>query len=312
VSVQTVPGSFVRLERNWTTGDSVSLVLQMPLQVKRWKKNNNAVSISRGPVYFSLNIGERWERYGKEGKWPEWEVFPTSPWNYGLVMDTLAPEKSFTVVQRRADPAALPWTVNGMPLAVRATGRKIEAWQQDYRGLVGPVQMSPAKTMLPEEPLELIPMGAARLRITAFPTVTSGPDGFEWVAPPKPKPITFKISYSYINRYEDPEAVADGFEPRSSSDESISRMSWWNHKGTPEWVQYEFPEDRMISSASVYWYDDGEAGACRVPASWRLVVRDGDEWTPVEEAGPYAIERNAFNKVPFRAVKTDGIRLEVI
>ncbi|MCC6397048.1 MAG: glycoside hydrolase family 127 protein, partial [Bacteroidetes bacterium] len=98
VPVHAVAGSFVKLERNWSTGDSVSLVLQMPLQVKRWKKNNNAVSISRGPVYFSLNIGERWERYGKEGKWPEWEVFPTSPWNYGLVMDTLDPASSFSVV----------------------------------------------------------------------------------------------------------------------------------------------------------------------------------------------------------------------
>ncbi len=305
------PGAFLRFDRTWSKGDTVSLVLQMPLRVTRWKKNNNAVSVSRGPVYFSLRIQERWERYGREGVWPEWEVFPASAWNYGLVLDTLHPARSFVLEPRAVDPSALPWTSGAMPVAVKATGRRISAWQQDYRGLVGALQKSPARTTLAEEAIELIPMGAARLRVTAFPTVTGGPDGFEWIAPPKPRPIPFKISYSYINRYEDPEAVADGFEPESSNDERITRMSWWDHKGTAEWIQYDFPEAREVSSASVYWYDDGDEGWCRVPESWRITLQKGDEWVPVDPAPGYTLKVNAFNTVLFPKMKAKGVRLEV-
>ena len=35
------------------------------------------------------------------------------------------------------------------------------------------------------------------------------------------------------------------------------------------------------------------------PASWRLLYKDGDEWKPVEAAGPYGVERNQYNRVAF-------------
>jgi hypothetical protein len=311
-TVRSRQGSFLRLDRVWSPGDTVSVVFQMPLHVKRWEKNNNAVSVSRGPLTFSLRIGERWQSYGSNPAWPEWEVFPTTPWNYGLVLDTLQPANSFTLEYRKPDNTALPWTAGAMPFVLKGTGRKIAGWQQDYRGLVGPLQKSPARTTLPEETVELIPMGAARLRVTSFPTVTDRPDGVEWVPPQRPRPITFKISYSYFNRYEDPEAIADGFEPSSSKDEGVQRASWWNHTGSAEWIQYDFPEEREISSTSVYWYDDGEDGGCRAPASWRVLYRKGDEWVPVTTASAYTTNLDAFNTVQFNKVKTTGVRMEVL
>jgi hypothetical protein len=198
-----------------------------------------------------------------------------------------------------------------MPITVRAKGRRIEGWQQDYRGLIGVLQKSPARTDLPEESLELIPMGAARLRVSAFPTVTDGPEGTVWSPPPRPKPIPFAISYSFVNRYEDPEAVADGFEPTSSGDERITRASWYGHKGTAEWVQYDFRDEREVSRASVYWYDDGSDGECRVPQSWRLLYRKGDAWVPVSASTPYTTKKDTYNSVTFEKVETTGLRLEV-
>ena len=280
-------GTFACIDRIWAAGDSVVITFALPVEVQRWEKNQNSVSVSRGPLYFSLSIGERWEKYGTNASWPEWEVFPTSAWNYGLVLDSLNPAKSFSVEQRIPDPSALPWTAGNMPITLKATGRKIEGWQTDYRGLIAPLQASPARTSAPEEPLVLVPMGAARLRITSFPTVTTGARGVEWVPPPKPKPIPFAISYSYINRYEDPEAVADGFEPKASNDESITRMSWWDHKGTSEWIQYDLPAEQTISSSSVYWYDDGVDGFSRIPRTWQIQYRDGEKWIPVESLTPY-------------------------
>jgi hypothetical protein len=133
----------------------------------------------------------------------------------------------------------------------------------------------------------------------------------EWVPPPKPKPIPFAISYSYINRYEDPEAVADGFEPKASNDESITRMSWWDHKGTSEWIQYDLPGEQTVSSSSVYWYDDGVDGFSRIPRSWQILYRVGDKWIPVESLTPYKTEVNSFNTVTFKPVRTKGLRLQV-
>ncbi len=304
-------GSYLLLDRMWSARDSVSISFRMPLRLKRWAKNHDALSLARGPLYFSLRIGEQWRRYGTNPAWPEWDVFPTTPWNYGLLVDTLNPARSFSIERRTPDPGALPWTAAAMPVEVRATGRRIEDWQQDYRGLVGPLQASPAQTTAPQESVELIPMGAARLRITSFPLVTPGSEGTAWVPPARPKPIPFTISYSYINRYEDPDAVADGFEPKSSNDESVTRASWYGHRGTAEWVQYDFPNEREISRASVYWYDDGEEGESRTPASWRLMVREGDNWVPVSTTTEYRTDVNTYNTVTFTPVRTIGIRLEV-
>jgi hypothetical protein len=287
------------------------ILFAMPLQVARWEKNQNAVSVNRGPLSFSLGIGERWETYGTNPAWPEWEVFPSTAWNYGLVLDTVDATRSFSLEPRTPDPSAVPWSAASLPFVIKATGRKIDGWQLDYRNLIGPLQKSPARTNAPDESLTLVPMGTARLRITAFPVVRADGRGTEWVPPHRPRPILFAISYSYINRYEDPEAVADGFEPRVSNDESITRMSWWDHKGTAEWIQYDLPTEQSVSSSSVYWYDDGVDGFSRVPQTWHILYRDGDSWLPVEAQNPYTTSIDTFNVVKFKTVRTNGLRLQV-
>ena len=63
-----------------------------------------------------------------------------------------------------------------MPIELRVKARKIPGWQQDRSGLVGLLQPSPVRSDEPEETVTLIPMGAARLRITSFPTIAGGGD----------------------------------------------------------------------------------------------------------------------------------------
>jgi hypothetical protein len=60
-----------------------------------------AILLNR-PLSFSLKIGERWYRCGGTDAWPEWEVFPTTPWNYGLVLDAGEPLAGFKVVEKVA------------------------------------------------------------------------------------------------------------------------------------------------------------------------------------------------------------------
>jgi hypothetical protein len=62
----------------------------------------------------------------------------------------------------------------------------------------------------------------------------------------------------------------------------------------------------------VFWFDDSaKGGGCAVPASWRLLYLDGNEWKPVENAGPYGVAKGAYNHVDFKAVTTTSLRLEV-
>ena len=67
---------------------------------------------------------------------------------------------------------------------------------------------------------------------------------------------------------------------------------------------------RSLRSSAVYWFDDTGSGSCRVPESWRLVYKQGNDWNPVEATGSYGLLRNKFNTVEFTPIKTTAIRLE--
>ncbi len=108
-----------------------------------------------------------------------------------------------------------------------------------------------------------------------------------------------------------PEVVKYQMIPGSSMDQSCPYMHWWPKKGTTEWVQYDFAEPETVGTAEVYWFDDTGYGECRVPASWRILYKQGDEWRPVENTAPYENRRDQFNMVTFKPVKTSALKLEV-
>jgi hypothetical protein len=176
-----LPG-YVRIERLWQNGDTVELQLPMSVKVRTWVQNDRSVSVERGPLTYALKIGEKTGRYGGTDAWPAIEILPTTPWNYGLVVDPQDPAKSFEIVTKTWDGKKQPFDSAAAPIELKAKARKIPAWQLDPRcGLVGNLQPSPAKSVEPEETVTLIPMGCARLRIASFPTVGTGPDTREWV-----------------------------------------------------------------------------------------------------------------------------------
>ena len=89
-------------------------------------------------------------------------------------------------------------------------------------------------------------------------------------------------------------------------------MTWWPHQGTVEWVQYDFKAPRTVGQVDVYWFDDAPTGGgCRIPQSWRLLYQDGDDWKDVKSASAFGVQKDTFNSVTFKAVKTSGLRLEV-
>ena len=179
------PLSYAVINRLWKNGDVVTVLFDADLKVTVWQKNENAVSISRGPLTFSLRIGEKWTRFeGKtrnveewvqtdDNKWPAYEVHPTTPFNYGLIVEKTNPTRSFEVIKSSQDLDPQPFTPQAAPVRLRAKARKIPGWKIDKLGLVGKIPDSPANSNEPVEVVELIPMGCARLRISAFPTVSA-------------------------------------------------------------------------------------------------------------------------------------------
>jgi hypothetical protein len=101
-------------------------------------------------------------------------VFPTTTWNYGLVLDPEHPESSFRILHKSGALPAQPFTPETAPISIQAKARKIPSWQQDANGLVGKLPHSPVVSQEPIETVELIPMAAARLRITSFPVAVPG------------------------------------------------------------------------------------------------------------------------------------------
>jgi hypothetical protein len=276
--------------------------------------------VGYGPIWFSLKIGEDWRQVdrGIPG-WPGWEVHPSTPWNYGLVADGQAPEKAFKLVRKPGPVASEPFTHESAPIELLAQARRIPEWTLGREKWIEPLQMSPARSDEPVETVTLIPMAAARLRISSFPTVSDQPTAHVWKAAKLPLTAGFTLSASYTRDSLD--APGDGLAPERSNDGGVPRLTWWDHKGTAEWLQYDFDKTRPVSSTSVFWFDDTGHGECRVPESWKVLYRINGRWQPVKlTEGPwqapegreeYAARKDEFNSVRFEEVRADGLRLEV-
>jgi hypothetical protein len=131
----------------------------------------------------------------------------------------------------------------------------------------------------------------------------------------RPQPLPTLASRAAVTASpggRDPRAVNDQGEPGSSRDPASSFFHWWPEKGSTEWIEYAFEKPSRVSEVQVYWFDDTGSGECRVPSSWRVLYRDGEEWKPVATSGPYGVEKDRYNKVAFEPVTTGGLRLEVV
>jgi len=108
-----------------------------------------------------------------------------------------------------------------------------------------------------------------------------------------------------------PTALNDRIEPKTSNDHGLPRLTWWDHQGTKEWVQYDFDAPQKLSATEVYWFDDTGRGACRLPKSWRLLYKAGDAFKPVETESDFSTKGDQYNRVTFKPVETTALRIEV-
>jgi len=183
-------------EYNWIVqefknGDS--LVIRLNENVKVVKYPDNGYYIQRGALVYSLDIKEDWQHdttyFRHNKKWPTYNVYSASEWNYALTLNKLETENEIKVITKQW--SGFPWISENAPIEIYVPARSLKGWdivgsktiiRDDYKDknieVKGDFQITPpipdknfidkniyGKTVM----IKLIPYGCAKLRITIFP-----------------------------------------------------------------------------------------------------------------------------------------------
>jgi hypothetical protein len=275
VNGQAVPlalhQGYVTIDREWKGGDRIDLVLPMPV---RRIVAHERVEADRGRV--ALQRGP----IVFAAEWPD------NPG--GRVRNIVLPDSSPLATTFRPDLLGGVQVITG-----RAIGLSYDA--------AGTVKKQ-------EQDFTAIPYYAWANRGRGQMAVWLATR--EDVAKPVPWPTLATTSKVAVSAGRNPSGVNDAEEPSSSAD-ATSAFSFWPRRGTTEWIEYTFEKPAAVSEVQVYWFDDTGRGQVRVPASWRVLFRDGDEWKPVDAQGPFGTDKDGYNTLRFGPVTTPALRLEV-
>lgn len=165
---------FYPIDREWRGTTEIGLTLPMsPVLSRRY---NGAVAVERGPLVYSLKMGEHWRRVHADQPYRElphadWEVYPATPWNYALDLDeaTLAEDVEFA----EGTVGDCPFSPDGAPVSATVRGRRFLEWGA-VNGSAEDAPPSPVTSFEAPEKLTLIPYGCTNLRVTEFPVLKRG------------------------------------------------------------------------------------------------------------------------------------------
>jgi hypothetical protein len=163
------PGTFHRLDREWK-GD-VRIGIRFPMAPRWTVRYNESAAIERGPLVYSLKIGEQWTRVNadkphRELPHGDFEVRPTTPWNYGILLDENDPGGGASFEERTV--GETPFSPDGAGMAAGIKGRRLPGWKTSH-GWAAEFAPGQAESAEPLEDLTLIPYGCTNIRITEFP-----------------------------------------------------------------------------------------------------------------------------------------------
>ena len=265
---------YVNIERKWKKGDEVVICFDMEPRVVR---ANNKVEADRGKV--SIERGP-------------------------LVYCAEHPDNSFDImgalINQEPQFTLGKGEIAGTPITTLTTDAQTLNFSKQ------------GKLETKDQKLTLIPYyawchrGSGKMRVWL-------PQDLNATNPSQPATLASesKVSSS-VERMPALTAINDRLVPKDENDRSVPYTHWWPKNGTTEWLGYEFPQVSKVQSATVYWYDDGPWGGCRVPQSWRILYQDAQgEWQPVSGADQYPTDKGTACTVSFDPVSTKALRLEV-
>jgi len=269
---------YLVLARQWNRGDEVTLNLPMPvLRVAahpRVEANAGRVALQRGPLVYCLESCDQ---------------------NTPLASLFLPASSELSAIR---DPHRL-----GGVVVVRGTAEVEPELDWSGRALYQPLP-PPRQTPIVAVPYATWENRAPGEMMVWLPTAPrlGAAGGLESQA---------RVGLSFVSGNCQPWGINDGLEPSSSGEQPPALCHWWPHRGSEEWVQYDWPQPVTISGSMVYWFDDTGRGACRLPQSWRIETRDGSSWKPVSGVSTYPIAKDSWCEVRFDPVTTTALRLVV-
>jgi DUF1680 family protein len=265
---------YVNLTRTWNKGDTIELAMPMP--VRRVLANDH-VAADRGRVAVQR---------GPIVYAAEWVDNPD-----GKVRNLMLPDNAKLTAEYR------PALLNG----VEVVNGKAVALAYDAQGQV--VKHEQQFTMIPYyawanrgrgQMTVWMPNTEASARPLPYPTVLT----------------TAKVAISGRPQQRNVDVIRDGEIPSASNDHT-SYFDWYPARGNKETVDYTFAQPAKVGECGLYWFDDTGQGSVRVPASWRLLYKEGDEWRPVETQEQFGVAIDRFNTVKFTPLTTTALRVEL-
>ncbi len=151
------------VRRTWKNGDTVDLRFETPVRVSRWF--HQSAVVERGPLVFALPVKAHWDKVKSYAeKSADWELKPESKWNYAFELSDCQPPVKESAI------GDVPFSIEKPAVAIRVNARILPAWTIQENS-AGTLPESPVESRNDTEELSLIPYGAAKLRITAFPVL---------------------------------------------------------------------------------------------------------------------------------------------
>lgn len=272
-------GDYLTLYRTWEAGDVIEL--NIPMEVRRVIANENIeddlgrVALLRGPVVFCFEGIDQ----------PDKEVFNK----------VLPADASFTETFK-------PELLNGV-LVLTTQGKEVALDGSEKEVTLTAVPYSTWENRGPNKMEVWIAESADKAFPTPLPTIAS-------------KAKTYSVRAAIQNdapQSQDMEwagGTNDQWEPKRSSDTSKPYHYWWLKRGSLETIAYQFDEPETVSSVDVYWLDfDHYDGSFRVPESWKLYYLSGKKWKEVETTDAFTVNKDCYNHVNFKPVKTTGLKI---
>ncbi|MGN6293081.1 MAG: glycoside hydrolase family 127 protein [Chitinophagaceae bacterium] len=263
------------IDRTWKKGDKLSF--EFPMEIEKIAANGQVAAdkdrfaLQRGPIVYCLE--------GPDNK-------DAAVMN--IVVDKNAPIQA---VYR-------PDLLNGvMTLSMKGSSTKRQLNSSELLKTAQDVTAIPYYSWANRGPGEMevwIPFEESAARPMPAPTIAS----------------KSKVSAS-IKNGRMLKALNDQYDPQDSRDASAVYLHWWPKKNSLEYVQYDFDAANTVSETSVYWFDDGPFGGCRVPASWKVLYKKGEEWVPVKVISADPIAKDKYNTIRFEPVTTTALKLEI-